>query len=166
MTLTATIRPGSDGPPPPEWAWEEVYAVLVPRLLALAGRRYGVRAQDAEDCMQAVIMEISAAGSSTIRNRDAYLTAAFLRQCHSLRDRRESPLEAAGERPDDPSGRLTAAIHFREAIGSIPVHCRGAITSWAIEGQTVRAAADRAAWSKASAYRRFKRCLRRLLDAL
>lgn len=157
------------------WPWEDLYRDLGPRLLRLGARRYGLSRQDAEDCLQRTVAEVGMAGPAA-RNREAYLVSAFLRQAARAASSGRAaattlrPIEDLGEdevpRDETAAQRIDDAIAFRRAFSALTPACRDLIRSWAVDGLDVKSSAAANGLSKANAYRKLRRCIKRLASGL
>ena len=168
-------------PAPPggaAWDWADLYARLGRGLISLAERRYGLAREDAEEALQRAATSIFLAAPS-VRNPEAYLTTVFLREClgtwRRLEDvrRHEKQLPENLQKADDACERIEVVCRFRRAFSLLSPYCRAVMRSCLLGGQT-RVAADgngagpgqESRGSERSSYRRYRKCLRSLANAL
>lgn len=179
------FRPAGDasrfGPPPPargpaapapasSWDWEGLYERLGTGLITLGRRRFDLSREDAEEALQRAATSILVAAPS-VRSPEAYLTSVFLREClgawrrGQARQRRESPLPEDFERADDSCERIEVVCRFRRAFALLSPYCRTVMRSSLLEGKP-RAASGDGSLTGAAIYKRYRKCLRTLTDAL
>ncbi|MCL4807300.1 MAG: hypothetical protein KJ062_05820 [Thermoanaerobaculia bacterium] len=167
------------GPPPSApgsaaaasgWDWEDLYRRLGASLISLGRRRFDLSREDAEEALQRAATSIVLAAPS-VRSPEAYLTSVFLREClgawrqRQARQRRESPLPDGFERADDSCERIEVVCRFRKAFALLTPYCRSVMRSSLLEGKP-RAAASDGPVTGAAIYKRYRKCLRTLADAL
>ena len=179
------LRPAADearfGPPPaspspeapdatPGWDWEDLYARLGASLISLGRRRFDLSREDAEEALQRAATSIVLAAPA-VRSPEAYLTSVFLRECLGAwrqgqsRQRRESPMPDGFERADDSCERIEVVCRFRKAFALLTPYCRSVMRSSLLEGKP-RVAASDGPVTEAAIYKRYRKCLRTLADAL
>jgi len=160
--------PGGDGAP---WDWDDLYSRMAGGLVALAIRRYRLSREDAEEALQRAALAIVAA-APVVRNPEAYLTATFLREAAEIlarrcqRDSRETPVPDGFERADRDFERIEVVCRFRRAFSSLSPFCRRVMRSCLLDGLDRQDAAAAASASTATIYKRYRKCLRTLADAL
>ena len=152
------------------WDWEDLYARLGRGLLALAERRFGLAREDAEEALQRAATSIFLAAPS-VRSPEAYLTTVFLREClgtwRRLEEvrRHEKRLPDGLQKADDSCARIEVVCRFRRAFSVLSPYCRAVMRSCLLDGRP-RVAADNAPVSEAAIYKRYRKCLRTLANAL
>ncbi|MFN7986965.1 MAG: sigma-70 family RNA polymerase sigma factor [Thermoanaerobaculia bacterium] len=157
----------TDGAP---WDWEDLYSRLGRGLLALAERRFGLPREDAEEALQRAATAIVLAAPS-VRNPEAYLTSVFLREClgtwrRQVEIRRhESPFPEGYQKADDGAERIEVVCRFRKAFSLLSPYCRAVMRSCLLDGKPRVAAASSEATDR-TAFRRYRKCLRTLANAL
>lgn len=162
-----SLPAAADGAP---WDWEDLYSRLGRGLLALAERRFGLPREDAEEALQRAATSIVLAAPS-VRSPEAYLTTVFLRECLGTWRRRveirrhEGPLPEGFQKADDGAERIEVVCRFRRAFSLLSPYCRAVMRSCLLDGKA-RVAADDAPVSEAAVYKRYRKCLRTLADAL
>lgn len=153
-----------------EWDWEELYRHLGQSLIALGRRRFDLSREDAEEALQRAATAIVFAAPS-VRSPEAYLTSVFLREClgawRRRQDiqRRELPMPDGFQRADDACERIEVVCRFRSAFSRLSPYCRSVMRSCLLEGKT-RVAGSDAPVSEGAIYKRYRKCLRTLADAL
>ena len=179
------LRPAAEearlGPPPSDpgsaasdaasgWDWDDLYARLGNGLISLGRRRFDLSREDAEEALQRAATNIILAAPS-VRSPEAYLTSVFLREClgakrqGQARQRRETPLPEGFDRADDSCERIEVVCRFRKAFSLLTPYCRSVMRSSLLEGKP-RTAAHDGPLSGAAIYKRYRKCLRTLADAL
>jgi DNA-directed RNA polymerase specialized sigma24 family protein len=152
------------------WDWEDLYERLGASLISLGRRRFDLSHEDAEEALQRAATSIVLAAPS-VRSPEAYLTSVFLREClgarrrGQARQRRETPLPEGFDRADDSCERIEVVCRFRRAFALLTPYCRSVMRSSLLEGKP-RTAAHDGPLSGAAIYKRYRKCLRTLADAL
>ncbi len=153
-----------------EWDWEELYRHFGQSLIALGRRRFDLSREDAEEALQQAATAIVFAAPS-VRSPKAYLTSVFLRECLGARrrrqevQRRELPMPDGFQKADDACERIEVVFRFRSAFARLSPYCRSVMRSCLLEGKS-RVAGSDAPVSEAAIYKRYRKCLRTLADAL
>jgi len=154
-----------------EWDWDDLYARLGRRLVALGHRRYGLSREDAEEALQRAATSIVLA-APLVRSPGAYLTSVFLRECLGVRRHRqerlrhERPIPDGFDPADDSCERIQTAVRFRRAFSLLSPFCRSVMRSCILEGKPRSEAAAEASASEKTIYKRYRKCLRTLAHAL
>ena len=107
-----------------------------------------------------------------MRSPEAYLTAVFLRECLALRKRtqethqREPALLDGFDPADDSCERIQVVCRFRKAFSLLTPFCRSVMRSCLLDGKPRSAAAAALQSSEKTIYKRYRKCLRTLANAL
>lgn len=153
------------------WDWEDLYSRLGRTLVALGQRRFSLSREDAEEALQRAATAIVLAAPS-VRSPEAYLTSVFLREClgawrrREETRRRESQFPEGFQRADDACERIEVVCRFRRAFSLLSPYCRAVMRSCLLEGKARVAAAGEETSSGRTAFRRYRKCLRTLANAL
>ena len=153
------------------WDWDDLYARMAGGLVALGVRRFRLSREDAEEALQRAALSIVAA-APVVRNPEAYLTAAFLRESadalrrRRTRDFREGPVPDGLERANHDFERIEVVCRFRQAFSSLSPFCRRVMRSCLLDGVDRKVAAVQASSSEKTVFKRYRKCLRTLANAL
>jgi RNA polymerase sigma factor (sigma-70 family) len=172
------IHPGSresSGPEPAcgttSWDWDDLYTRMAGRLVSLGVRRFRLSREDAEEALQRAALSIVAA-APVVRNAEAYLTATFLRESADVLRRRrllevrEGPVPDGFERASHDCERIEVVCRFRQAFSSLSPFCRRVMRSCLLDGLDRQEAAAEASASSKTIFKRYRKCLRTLANAL
>lgn len=172
----APAEPSASAPGPAvpadarDWDWEELYRRLGSGLIAMGRRRFDLSREDAEEALQRAATAIVFAAPS-VRSPEAYLTSVFLREClgawrrRQEVQRRELPMPDGFQKADDACERIEVVCRFRSAFALLSPYCRSVMRSCLLEGKS-RVAGSDAPVSEGAIYKRYRKCLRTLADAL
>ena len=133
-------------------------------------RRFDLSREDAEEALQRAATAIVFAAPS-VRSPEAYLTSVFLRECLGAWRRRqdvqkrEISMPDGFQRADDACERIEVVCRFRSAFARLSPYCRSVMRSCLLEGKS-RVAGSDAPVSEGAIYKRYRKCLRTLADAL
>ena len=153
-----------------DWDWEELYRRLGSGLIAMGRRRFDLSREDAEEALQRAATAIVFSAPS-VRSPEAYLTSVFLREClgawrrRQEVQRRELPMPDGFQKADDACERIEVVCRFRSAFALLSPYCRSVMRSCLLEGKT-RVAGSDAPVSEGAIYKRYRKCLRTLANAL
>jgi RNA polymerase sigma factor (sigma-70 family) len=143
---------------------------LVRKLLVLAHSRFGIDACDAEDLVQETALEI-ARSPVLIASPEGYAFQVFHNRCVRFLERRAKAsavfVESDGrgwapridEKPDEKAS-------VRAAFARISPTCRTLLTSYYVEGASLRETAARTGHSSKQVWKRLSACLRKLKETI
>lgn len=142
--------------------------VLVRKLTALARSRFGIDETDAEDLVQETALEI-VRSPALIASPEDYAFQVFHNRCVRFLDRRVRSNAAMAsarvgarvvlteERPDE-----TAMV--RAGLARISPTCRTLLTSYYVEGASLKETAARTGHSSKQVWKRLSACLKKLKE--
>ena len=143
---------------------------LVRKLVVLARSRFGIDETDAEDLVQETALEI-ARSSALIASPEDYAFQVFHNRCARFLDRRikrsrvfVSPEE--GERERAPDVNQDDRVLVRAAFARISATCRCLLTSYYVEGASLKETAERSGHSPKQVWKRLSACLKKLKESI
>lgn len=143
---------------------------LVRRLVALARARFGIEEDEAEDLVQETALEI-ARSPALIASPEGFAFQVFHNRCARFLDRRtkrSAVFVAAG----DWYGTTAAEIDLeqraivRAGFARISVTCRTLLTSYYVEGASLKETAARTGHSPRQVWKRLSACLKKLKETI
>ena len=143
---------------------------LVRKLVALARARFGIDETDAEDLVQETALEI-ARSASLISSPEGYAFQVFHNRCSRFLDRRtrrNGVLAPGSDWTAVPmvEQRVDERILVRTAFARISATCRTLLTSYYVEGASLRETAARTGHSPKQVWKRLSQCLKKLKEAI
>jgi RNA polymerase sigma factor (sigma-70 family) len=143
---------------------------LVRKLLVLARSRFGIEGCDAEDLVQETALEI-ARSSALIASPEGYAFQVFHNRCARFLEKRAKTSAVFVEQGD--WERVPAADEkadertiVRAALARISPTCRTLLTSYYVEGASLRETAARTGHSSKQVWKRLSACLRKLKETI
>lgn len=133
------------------------------RLRAYALKRFGIPAEDAEDLLQETMLELLRAGS--VLRPQGFVFRLFHTRCcryveRCVRQRTPLPPPAASPLP------VELDLALRQGFSELTASCRGLLTAYYIEGQSLKSTASRMALAHSGVWKLINRCLKRLRSCL
>lgn len=143
---------------------------LVRKLIALARSRFGIGETDAEDLVQETALEI-ARSPALIASPDGYAFQVFHNRCVRFLDRRTRDSAALAEAScaaPAPAGsrQLDEKAIVRAGFARISPTCRALLTSYYVEGASLKETAARSGHSPKTVWKRLSACLAKLKEAI
>ena len=143
---------------------------LVRKLVVLARSRFGIDEVDAEDLVQETALEI-ARSSALIASPEGYAFQVFHNRCARFLVRRTKTsavfvetggwdrIPAAEEKPDE-------RVIIRVGFARISATCRTLLTSYYVEGTSLKETAARTGHSSKQVWKRLSACLKKLKETI
>jgi RNA polymerase sigma factor (sigma-70 family) len=143
---------------------------LVRKLVALARSRFGIDDVDAEDLMQETALEI-ARSPALIASPEGFAFQVFHNRCARFLQRRTKTsavfVETGDwERTPAADSMLDEKAIIRAGFARISVTCRSLLTSYYVEGATLKETAARSGHSSKQVWKRLSACLKKLKEAV
>lgn len=142
---------------------------LVAKLVRLARSRFGIDGMDAEDLVQETALEI-VRSPSLIANPQGFAFQVFHNRCSRFLERRKraisttSPADGLDSRAVDVSVETGAML--RQGFARISPTCRLLLTSYYLEGTSLRETAARTGHSSKQVWKRLSACLKKLKETI
>lgn len=143
---------------------------LVRKLVALARSRFGIDETDAEDLVQETALEI-ARSPALIASPEDYAFQVFHNRCSRFLERRVRR-NAMFVQPRDwdatPAAdeKLDEKAIVRAGFARISATCRGLLTSYYVEGASLKETAARSGHSPKQVWKRLNACLKKLKETI
>lgn len=143
---------------------------LVCRLVALARSRFGIDDVDAEDLVQETALEI-ARSSALIASPEGYAFQVFHNRCTRFLERRTKRNAVLVEtatwyRIPETQEKLDEKAIVRAGLARISPTCRTLLTSYYVEGTSLKETAIRTGHSPKQAWKRLSACLKKLKETI
>ncbi len=143
---------------------------LVRKLVALARSRFGIDDVDAEDLVQETALEI-ARSPVLIASPEGYAFQVFHNRCARFLERKTKTSAVFVEtgyrdRTPAPDERLDERAIIRAGFARISVTCRALLTSYYVEGESLKETAARSGHSSKQVWKRLSACLKKLKEAI
>ena len=142
---------------------------FVAKLVRLARTRFGIDASNAEDLVQETALEI-ARSASLIANPQGFAFQVFHNRCSRFLERRKrtistvSPAEGLDTRAIDAS--VETGVMLRQGFARMTPTCRLLLTSYYLEGSSLKETAARTGHSSKQVWKRLSACLEKLKEVL
>ena len=143
---------------------------LVRKLVALAQSRFGIDEVDAEDLVQETALEI-ARSSALIASPEGYAFQVFHNRCARFLERRTKTSAVFVETGDwyrTPVAEedLDERTIVRAGFARISATCRTLLTSYYVEGTSLKETAARTGHSSKQVWKRLSACLKKLKETI
>jgi RNA polymerase sigma factor (sigma-70 family) len=143
---------------------------LMRKLIALARSRFGIDDVDAEDLVQETALEI-ARSPALIASPESYAFQVFHNRCARFLERRTRTSAVFVETADwvrTPAvdEKLDEKAIVRAGFARISVTCRTLLTSYYVEGASLKETAARSGHSSKQVWKRLSACLKKLKEAV
>jgi RNA polymerase sigma factor (sigma-70 family) len=143
---------------------------LVRKLVALARSRFGIDDVDAEDLVQETALEI-ARSPALIASPEGFAFQVFHNRCTRFLDRRTKRSAVFVETGDwyrTPAAeeKLDERVIIRAGFARISATCRILLTSYYVEGASLKETAARSGHSSKQVWKRLSACLAKLKEAI
>ena len=143
---------------------------LVRKLIVLARSRFGIDEVDAEDLVQETALEI-ARSPALIASPGGYAFQVFHNRCSRFLERRTKRIaffRETGERYRTPAAEddLVERAIVRAGFARISATCRTLLTSYYVEGTSLKETAARTGHSPKQVWKRLSACLKKLKETI
>ena len=143
---------------------------LLKKLVALARSRFGIDEVDAEDLVQETALEI-ARSPALIASPEGYAFQVFHNRCVRFRERRTKTNAIFVETADwyrtpETQESLAERAIVRAGFARISVTCRTLLTSYYVEGTSLKETATRTGHSPKQVWKRLSACLKKLKETI
>ena len=143
---------------------------LVRKLVALARSRFGIDEDDAEDLVQETALEI-ARSPALIASPEGFAFQVFHNRCARFRERRTKTSAVFVETGDwywTPAAEedLDERAIVRAGFARISATCRTLLTSYYVEGTSLKETAARTGHSPKQVWKRLSACLKKLKETI
>ena len=143
---------------------------LVRKLVTLARSRFGIDEVDAEDLVQETALEI-ARSPALIASPEGYAFQVFHNRCSRFRERRtrmNAVFVEAGDwyRTQTPEENFDERALVRAGFARISATCQTLLTSYYVEGTSLKETAARTGHSPKQVWKRLSACLKKLKETI
>ena len=143
---------------------------LVCKLIALARSRFGIDEADAEDLVQETALEI-VRSPVLIASPEGYAFQVFHNRCVRFLERRTKRKAILGEtggwyRTPETQETLDERVIVRAGFARISATCRALLTSYYVEGTSLKETAARTGHSPKQVWKRLSGCLKKLKETI
>ena len=143
---------------------------LVRKLVAFARSRFGIDEVDAEDLVQETALEI-ARSPALIASPEGFAFQVFHNRCARFLERgtkRSAVFVEAGAWEQIPAAdeRLDDRALVRAGFARISVTCRALLTSYYVDGASLKETAARSGHSSKQVWKRLSACLKKLKEVV
>ena len=143
---------------------------LVRKLVALARSRFGIDETDAEDLVQETALEI-VRSPSLIASPEGYAFQVFHNRCARFLEGRTRAGAVFAQSHDwdrvpVADQRLDERAIVRAGFARISATCRGLLTSYYVEGASLKETAERSGHSPKQVWKRLSACLKKLKETI
>jgi RNA polymerase sigma factor (sigma-70 family) len=142
---------------------------FVAKLVRLARSRFGIDGTDAEDLVQETALEI-VCSPSLIANPQGFAFQVFHNRCSRFLERRKRAISTTSpaEGLDSPAVDVSVetGVMLRQGFARISPTCRLLLTSYYLEGTSLRETAARTGHSSKQVWKRLSACLKKLKETI